>query len=621
MTQRQFTWAASAALVVLGFLAYANTFSGDWVWDDVSSVLLHENVQNPAKLGQLFREDQHAFGRGEGNFYRPLVSVSFMVDFLLSYDPTLDTAAIKGYPDVKPLLFHLSNTLWHCAASVLLFLLLGRLGAPRMVQAAASVLFVLHPMHTEAVAYISGRADMMSATFILAALLCAITDTGSPRRWFGLMACVVLLLLGLLLKTVFELSFSFRICWALMIVLVATTDATNFRQWWSTTLAAIFLILGLCSKESSTIFPILLLLVLLFRQVSSSQKPKKWLADLRSVSLGATVITVASYIDLRSDILDFTKSSADGNAGHGFLAYLATLPRLGMETCQAFAFYIKTLFLPTNLHMEQTLAGVPGWTAGLGLLFLLACIGAAYWGYRSGNRRITLALVWFLAAWLPISGIFPLNAPMAEHWMYVPMAGFWWAVMELLVLASQRLNLRLAPVALAAVLGLLFLNQTIVRNSDWRDNETIFRATLAENPDTLRVHSNLAVTYDFLQGNYPGAVRHYKAAIALYEKQKDRPEVLLPEEIPLRLSLAEMLLRQRNYSDALPWFGALMPLTQQDNTKADGAKAAFGLGQCYLGLGNYPQAAELMQQAVALDPSLAGPYNDLMRGAPLPGPR
>jgi hypothetical protein len=64
-----------------------------------------------------------------------------------------------------------------------------------------------------------------------------------------------------------------------------------------------------------------------------------------------------------------------------------------------------------------------------------------------------------------------------------------------------------------------------------------------------------------------------------------------------------------------------MPLTQQDNTKADGAKAAFGLGQCYLGLGNYPQAAELMQQAVTLDPSLAGPYNDLMRGAPLPGPR
>jgi hypothetical protein len=564
MTQRQFTWAASAALVVLGFLAYVNTFSGDWVWDDVSSVLLHEHVQNPAKLGQLFREDQHAFGRGEGNFYRPLVSVSFMVDFLLSYDPTLDTAEIKGYPDVKPFLFHLSNTLWHCAAAVLLFLLLGRLGAPRLVQAATAVLFVLHPMHTEAVAYISGRADMMSATFILAALLCATTDTRGTKQM---------------------VAFAF---------------------------SGLLFILGLCSKESTMIYPVLLAIVIALRPRSETPltPPVSW--QVRAYPVFLAVILLCAYGGLRSTVLKFSEGGGGNKTG--------LLTRL-VETCQAFAFYIKTLFLPTNLHMEQTLAGVPGWTAGLGLLFLAACVAAAFWGYRSGNRRITLALVWFLAAWLPISGIFPLNAPMAEHWMYVPMAGFWWAVMELLVLASQRLNLRTAPVAVAAVLGLLFLNQTIARNGDWRDNETIFRATLAENPDTLRVHSNLAVTYDFLQGNYPGAARHYKAAIALYEKQKERPEILLPDEIPLRLSLAEMLLRQENYSDAMEWYGSLMPLTQQESMKADGAKAAFGLGQCYLGLGNYTQATQLMQQAFTLDPTLGGAYRDLMRGAPLPGPR
>ncbi len=564
MTQRQFTWAASAALVVLGFLAYANTFSGDWVWDDVSSVLLHENVQNPAKLGQLFREDQHAFGRGAGNFYRPLVSVSFMVDFLLSYDPTLDTAEIKGYPDVKPFLFHLSNTLWHCAAAVLLFLLLGRLGAPRLVQTAAAVLFVLHPMHTEAVAYISGRADMMSATFILAALLCA------------------------------------------------TTDARGTKQMVAFAFSGLFFILGLCSKESTMIYPVLLAIVIALRPRSEAPLTPTVSWQVRAYPVFLAVVLLCAYGGLRATVLKFSEGGGGSKTG--------LLTRL-VETCQAFAFYIKTLFLPTNLHMEQTLADVPGWTARLGLLLLAACIGAAYWGYRSGNRRITLALVWFLAAWLPISGIFPLNAPMAEHWMYVPMAGFWWAVMELLVLASQRLNLRTAPVAVAAVLGLLFLNQTIARNGDWRDNETIFRATLAENPDTLRVHSNLAVTYDFLQGNYPGAARHYEAAIALYEKQKERPEILLPDEIPLRLSLAEMLLRQENYSDALPWFGSLMPLTQQENMKGDGAKAAFGLGQCYLGLGNYTQATQLMQQAITMDPTLAGAYRDLMRGAPLPGPR
>jgi hypothetical protein len=43
--------------------------------------------------------------------------------------------------------------------------------------------------------------------------------------------------------------------------------------------------------------------------------------------------------------------------------------------------------------------------------------------WRSGHKRITAGYCWFIAAWLPISGIFPLNAPLAEHWMYVPMAG------------------------------------------------------------------------------------------------------------------------------------------------------------------------------------------------------
>src|SRR5512145_2849251 len=67
--------------------AYANTLSGAWVWDDASSVLLHKHVQDPGRFFQLFREDQHAFGRGQGNFYRPLVSASFMLDYQLSGAP------------------------------------------------------------------------------------------------------------------------------------------------------------------------------------------------------------------------------------------------------------------------------------------------------------------------------------------------------------------------------------------------------------------------------------------------------------------------------------------------------------------------------------------------------
>ena len=570
MTDKQFKGVVVAATVLLGVLAYANTVTGDWVWDDVSSVLLHEHVQDPGQFFQLFREDQHAFGRGQGNFYRPLVSASFMLDYVLSYDPVLDDKSVKGYPDVKPFLFHLTNIGWHVAAAVLLFFFLGRLDAPRLVRAAVPLLFVLHPMHTEAVAYISGRADMMSATFILAALLCATATREGRWKW----------------------------------ILLA--------------LSGVFFALGLCSKESTMIYPVLLAVVIAVRPKPDGAAPDLATWKSRGLPLALAAAMLVVYGALRATVLKFNEGGGGNGSGFG--------QRL-LETGQAFAFYIKTLFIPTNLHMEQTLAGTPAWTAVFGFLCIAACVGGAVWSYKAGQRRITLGLCWFLAAWLPISGLFPLNAPMAEHWMYVPMAGFWWASMEALLLLSRRIALPALVPALATVLALVFLYQTVHRNRDWRDNDAIFRATLAANPDSLRVHANLATTYDYLEGNLPGARRHYEAVLALYEKQKPNSTVdrlravLLPDEIPIRLSLADVLLRQQAYSEALDMYGSLMSLAQDKKYSEVGAKAALGVGESLLGLGDYSRAVQAVQQALSLDPSLAPEGLAALRGAPLPDAR
>lgn len=569
MTNRQFAAVVAGLTVLCGFIAYANTFAGDWVWDDVSSVLLHEHVQEPGQFLQLFQEDQHAFGRGQGNFYRPLVAASFMLDFALSYDPVMDGAEEKGYPDVKPFLFHLTNILWHAAAAVLLFFLLARFGAPRLVQAVTPVLFVLHPMHTEAVAYISGRADMMSAVFIFAALLSATTPVRANRRWVTL------------------------------------------------GLSGLFFVLGLLSKESTAIYPVLLAVVVLLRPKPDGAPPDRAAWKARSLPLSLAVVILGIYGTMRMTILKFGDAGAGAGAGFG--------ERL-LETGQAFAFYMKTLFVPTGLHMEQTLAGVPAWTAAVGFLCLAACAGVAVWSYRAGHWRITMGLAWFIAAWLPISGLFPLNAPMAEHWMYVPMAGFWWAAVELVRLLSQRRPaFRPLVPATATVLALVFLSLTVARNRDWRDNESVFRSTLAANPGTLRVHANLATTYDYLEGNLPGARRHYEATLALYEAQRtadgETRAMMQSGEIPVRISLGQVLIRQRNYREAVRVFSELLPLAQREQFRAEAAEVAFGMGQGLLGLGDFPQAARAFQQAATLDPALRPRYRELLRGTPLPDTR
>ncbi|MDK1022204.1 MAG: hypothetical protein QGD90_11275, partial [Candidatus Hydrogenedentes bacterium] len=70
VTAREFASIVALAVALLGFFAYINTFDGEFVWDDASSILRHQHVRSPAKIGHLFTEDQHAFAEGQGNFYR-----------------------------------------------------------------------------------------------------------------------------------------------------------------------------------------------------------------------------------------------------------------------------------------------------------------------------------------------------------------------------------------------------------------------------------------------------------------------------------------------------------------------------------------------------------------------
>ena len=139
----QFRWFSAATLILLGCAAYVNSFTGDFVWDDASSVLLHKHVQDPSKIGQLFREDLHAFGRGQGNFYRPMLAVSFMADYARAFDGRIE----GGVPQPAVFPFHLTNTILHVGAALWLFVLLVRAGAPRFVCWAASALWVVHPLH------------------------------------------------------------------------------------------------------------------------------------------------------------------------------------------------------------------------------------------------------------------------------------------------------------------------------------------------------------------------------------------------------------------------------------------------------------------------------------------
>jgi tetratricopeptide (TPR) repeat protein len=276
------------------------------------------------------------------------------------------------------------------------------------------------------------------------------------------------------------------------------------------------------------------------------------------------------------------------------------------------------LFWPAGLHMERTLDGMPGWLGPLGWVLLAGVVLAALAAFSSRKYRITAGLVWFLVAWAPISGIFPLNAPMAEHWMYVPMAGLWWAAAECLVAAFDRPGLRWAPLVLAGAACALLVTVTAQRNQDWHDNERLFVSTLKQNPNSVRVNYNLAVTYEDILKNYAGARRHYEAILRLQGQEgsvtPSRPAAVAEGE--LRLALGHVLERMGDPDAAAVQYQKVLSLKSPAESGM-ALEAAVGFGRCFLAMGDWPKATEVFAQVVQKVPAAVPEVKQLLAGAPM----
>jgi hypothetical protein len=137
-----------------GFVAFSNIINSYFLSDDF------------AQIGKILSGDLSVvWGKAHGGFFRPLFILSYLIDI-----------KIWG---ARPLGFHLTNVVLHSLNAFLTFILSLRMveslkltaGTKRAIAIGAGALFLLHPSHTEAVSWISGRADLIATFFCLASLL------------------------------------------------------------------------------------------------------------------------------------------------------------------------------------------------------------------------------------------------------------------------------------------------------------------------------------------------------------------------------------------------------------------------------------------------------------------
>ncbi len=363
-------------LVLIGLLAYLPSLFGGFLWDDEDFVTKNAYVKE-LRISRFFTENAIAGAGKTSNYYRPLQFSLYSLLYRLA--------------GPSPVLFHSASLLLHTAAAILAFLWLLRITGKRRFAFLASLLFLLHPVQTESVSYISGISDPLYAAFFFASLLLF-----ADRR----------------------------------------------TGWWRLPLSLILFACALMSKELAVILPVVLVLQTVLIDKNNVREEYKYWLMYGSVSIAYLVMrfTVLQFMDIRT---------AWGT--HPYAQHLAT--RIA-TFFHSFFTYVSLIVFPHTLHMERdyTVAVHASLWNTWTLMFFLANGAVLFLLFLKNARKAAFFYLAFLVSLTPYAGIFLLNGIFYEHYLYLPIlffSGF------LLSLAGSLVKKNAFTVAFSCLLVLL----------------------------------------------------------------------------------------------------------------------------------------------------------------------
>ena len=469
---------AGAALLVLivALGTFANSVRNGFAYDDNTIILEHPVVIEGRVIDALTSSYWPKVVDGAG-LYRPLTLSSFALEW--------------GLWNGHPAGFHLVNVAVHAAVSLLVFFLILEVSTtlPALVGA---VLFAAHPVHSEAVANVVGRAELYSALFILGACLLFWRGRGLSPSWR------VARLLGI---------------------------------------GALY-VMGLGSKEMAVTLPALLLLLALVRNDGVRVRDRVG-TDLPVFLLtGALLVAFlgARFLILGSVAGDVPAPSLVGlSAGERILTSLAIWPH-----------YFRLLVFPLDLVADYAPAVLfPALTWGpdvvFGLLMILGAAAAVVFLWPR-ERLMASGIAWFGVAILPVSNLLvPTGVLLAERTLYLPSVGLAFAAAGVVSWTARErsASLRMLLVAFGVVCG-AFMLRTVLRNPSWMSTFAMLTTIGEEHPESFRAIRARAQSLDNI-GEFEEADRYYQTALEL-----------VPEEYGLLVEVARFYGRRERWAEAEP---------------------------------------------------------------------
>jgi tetratricopeptide (TPR) repeat protein len=586
----QTTGLACIAIMLAALAAYANSFSGPFIFDDIPAI-----VENPTiRHFQTALSPIHNTGNGVDG--RPLVNLTLAINYAAG------GMQVWGY--------HAVNLSIHILAGLTLFgivwrtllrpsfakameggqrygeqalpqpVLHKRLGEAAQPPAfAVALLWTVHPLQTEAVNFVIERNELLMGLFYLLTLYCFIRGTEDKGQELSVQSPG---------SRVQRHAGSQR-------------STLSSRLWLVSSVLSC--LLGMASKEVMASAP---LIVLLYdRTFVAGTFRAAWRQRWRFYfGLGSTWLLLAHLMiatNKRGDACGF-------GLGVSWWEY-------ALKQCQAIVHYLWLSFWPHPLIFDYgtDVVNSPGDVVPQAMVLIMLVAGTLVALWR--RPIVGFAGIWFFAILAPSSSVVPITMQtMAEHRMYLPLA----AVIALLVLGLYTwIGSRSLIIFAAAAVGLGWL--TIQRNQDYLSDLDIWTDTVAKRPGNARAYNDMGDAWWSI-GHLPEAISAYEKALQI---QPDYPGAqnnlgCILANIPGRLSEAighfnEAFRLAPGYAKAHNNLGlilykngriseAIVQLKEAVRINPDNAVVHNNLGVALDAVGRIPEAISQFEEAVWIDP-------------------
>jgi Flp pilus assembly protein TadD len=547
----------AAFLFLLAFTVYRRALTNGFVFDDSPLIVENPFILNPHFWKHIFSGDAWAFHGSHSFFYRPLQFVIYWLIYRLAgSDPTP---------------FHLVNLILYAATGWLVYRLGRKLVPSETAALIGAVLWLVHPLHVEAVAWISALPDLGAGFFYLLAFL-----------------------------------------------LFCNAETAGQGKLGKHVLAALAFLPALFFKEMAVSFPLMVLAYWFF--FPASEKGGRW-KEKAAHWLLYVAVTFA-YLLIRHAVLGRTTAAAHPWKISPRL-FAASLGLLGQQA--------KLFFLPIHIDVFRSFDVKSSFHSPWAWLTLAALIGAA--SLRRRDPRTGFLLIWWGVALLPTLDIRQLTfLQVADRFSYLPSVGWCLAIsyvcLEKLAPLAPGVWPRRLMLAPLAFLFCFWMIETIQVVPNWRNNEALTRRTSEQSPDSVLLHVQLAENLMFIEGNDEAALREYEKAkqlnqarswpmtgfgyaynvglgrIALRQGRRDEAIVLFQRAVQVAPDLSEAYdllgstyFAQRDFAQAAEYFQRAVSTNPYD------LNAHFYLGTCWMKLGNFRQAADQFHAARFVDPT------------------